>query len=326
MEIIEINGHWLPIAFGFLLALSVFLYMVLDGYDLGVGLLLPFGRDIKMQTSMIASMGPFWDANETWLVLSVGIILIAFPMAHGIILTALYLPVFVLLLGIIMRGVAYEFRNNCKKKYIVWWHRCFFLGSFVMSISQGYIIGIFSSGLIYTTFSNQLAILIAVVLTLTYAFNGASWMIIKSEHALYELSIVLAKRTLRTMMLSVFALMVFLLYEFGFIQSTTHLILFCLTLVIYFVLEFCLKGISNGKNWRPFIGVVLLLSIYVITIVYTSYPYIIPSKMTVWEGAASIEALRIIFIGAMIILPMIIAYNILLHKVFWGKLSGLSYD
>ena len=322
MDIVSQNGHWLPVAFGFLLALSVFLYMVLDGYDLGVGLLLPFGKNIEMQSSMIASMGPYWDANETWLVLSIGIVLIAFPMAHGIILTTLYLPVFFLLIGIIMRGVAYEFRNNCKKKYIVWWHRCFWLGSLVMAMTQGYIVGIFSSGLVYTMHSNQLAIIFSVILTITYALNGAAWMIIKSEDFIYELSIVLAKIALRLLMFMVIIFLVFILHSFGTIQSFVHLALLLSILVIYLGLEFSLKNIYNqiGKIWVPFLGVVLLLAVFITTVSYTAYPYIVPNKMTVWEGAASIESLQIIFIGAMVILPIIIAYTLFLHKVFWGKI------
>ena len=119
---------WLPVIFAGLMAISLLAYVILDGYDLGVGVLLPLGSDSQRDT-MIASIGPFWDANETWLVLGVGLLLVAFPMAHGVILGALYLPVAAMLVGLILRGVAFDFRAKAHDEHRVLWNAAFSVGS-----------------------------------------------------------------------------------------------------------------------------------------------------------------------------------------------------
>ncbi len=118
---------WLPVAFMALMGLSMLAYVILDGYDLGVGILLRRASDADKNT-MIASIGPFWDANETWLVLGVGILLVAFPLAHGVILTALYLPVTLMLFGLILRGVAFDFRVKARDHHKPWWNLAFYAG------------------------------------------------------------------------------------------------------------------------------------------------------------------------------------------------------
>ena len=125
----------LPLFFVFAMGLSLFLYVVLDGFDLGVGMLLPFGNDAEKDT-MIASIGPFWDANETWIVMGVGVLLIAFPKAHGIILTALYIPVTIMLVGLILRGAAFDFRVKSADHRQPMWNKLFALGSLMASMAQ----------------------------------------------------------------------------------------------------------------------------------------------------------------------------------------------
>ena len=127
---------WLPVVFAGLMALAMLIYVVLDGYDLGVGLLLARANDTE-KDMMIASIGPFWDANETWLVLGVGILLIAFPMAHGVILSSLYLEVAAMLVGLILRGVAFDFRVKAREPHKPLWNAAFFGGSLLASLAQG---------------------------------------------------------------------------------------------------------------------------------------------------------------------------------------------
>ena len=134
MEIFE-NGQWLPLTFAALMGLSILIYAVLDGYDLGVGMLMTWAGD-EEKDRMISSIGPFWDANETWLVLGVGILLVAFPLAHGIILTNLYLPVSFMLIGLILRGVAFDFRAKAHINHKTAWNHIFFCGSLLASLSR----------------------------------------------------------------------------------------------------------------------------------------------------------------------------------------------
>ena len=133
MELFGDPAQWLPVVFAALMGLSILIYVCLDGFDLGVGLLFPFAEDDE-KDRMVASIGPFWDANETWLVLAIGILLVAFPAAHGLILTALYLPVAVMLIGLILRGVAFEFRAKVGPARKPRWNYAFYIGSLMTSL------------------------------------------------------------------------------------------------------------------------------------------------------------------------------------------------
>jgi len=136
---------WLPVVFAGLMALAMLIYVVLDGYDLGVGVLLNGGSD-QEKDMMIASIGPFWDANETWLVLGVGILLIAFPMAHGTILSSLYLEVAIMLVGLTLRGVAFDFRVKAREPHKPLWNAAFFGGSLLAALAQGFMLGHYITG------------------------------------------------------------------------------------------------------------------------------------------------------------------------------------
>ncbi|HVQ60944.1 MAG TPA: cytochrome d ubiquinol oxidase subunit II, partial [Burkholderiales bacterium] len=173
----------LPLVFAALMGLAMLMYVVLDGYDLGVGMLMP-AADAREQELMVASIGPFWDANETWLVLGVGILLVAFPAAHGIVLGALYLPVAWMLIGLMLRGVAFEFRMKAEGWHRELWNWLFWLGSFLASFAQGFMLGRyitgFHPGLGYTVF----ALLVGASLCGGYVLLGATWLILKTQGVL----------------------------------------------------------------------------------------------------------------------------------------------
>ena len=163
---------WLPFVFAGLMGVSILIYVILDGFDLGVGVLFPFAEEDE-KDRMIASIGPFWDANETWLVLAVGLLLVAFPSAHGAILTALYLPVAIMLIGLILRGVAFEFRAKAPAPHKRLWNNAFFVGSLMTSLSQGFMLGMYVMGLEWTWINFAFGMLTAVFLTVGYSFIGA---------------------------------------------------------------------------------------------------------------------------------------------------------
>ncbi|MGB5410628.1 MAG: cytochrome d ubiquinol oxidase subunit II, partial [Woeseiaceae bacterium] len=187
--------YWLPVIFAGLMALAMLIYVVLDGYDLGVGVLLNGGDD-KEKDMMIASIGPFWDANETWLVLGVGILLIAFPMAHGIILTSLYLPVAAMLVGLILRGVAFDFRVKAREPHKPLWNRAFFGGSLLASLAQGFMLGHYISGFEQSWSAYAFSALIGISLVAGYGLLGATWLIMKSEHELQRKAVRWARNAL----------------------------------------------------------------------------------------------------------------------------------
>ena len=176
------NGGWLPVVFLALMGISMLAYVVLDGYDLGVGILLRRVEDGEKDI-MISSIGPFWDANETWLVLGVGILLVAFPMAHGVILGELYLPVALMLLGLILRGVAFDFRVKARAAHKHLWNNAFYAGSVLASFSQGVMLGLYITGFKNGWAEYGFAIITGLCLCAGYALLGAGWLIMKTEGA-----------------------------------------------------------------------------------------------------------------------------------------------
>src|SRR5215471_14084126 len=175
----------LPLTFMAIMGFALLLYVILDGYDLGIGMLLPLATAEEKDT-MIAAIGPYWDANETWLVLGVGILLIAFPAAHGLVLSALYLPVTIMLIGLILRGASFDFRVKAAAWQKRMWNRAFALGSLVASLAQGWMLGSYVTGLRTSAVSVAFSALIMVTLPALYLVLGAGWLLIKTEGPLFD--------------------------------------------------------------------------------------------------------------------------------------------
>ena len=174
---------WLPVVFLALMCAAMLAYVILDGYDLGVGILLRRASDSEKDI-MISSIGPFWDADETWLVLGVGILLVAFPMAHGVILTALYLPVAAMLLGLILRGVAFDFRVKVAAANKPMWNALFHVGSVLAAYAQGVMLGFYIVGFKYEWLPVLFAFFTGFCLVAGYALLGATWLLMKTEGTL----------------------------------------------------------------------------------------------------------------------------------------------
>jgi cytochrome bd ubiquinol oxidase subunit II len=179
------SEQWMPVVFLLLMGMAMLAYVILDGYDLGVGMLM-HRASREERDLMIASIGPFWDANETWLVLGVGILLIAFPRAHGVVLTALYLPVALMLLGLTLRGVAFDFRVKARDAHQPLWNRLFITGSGLASLAQGWMLGRYITGFSEGALPQVFAGLIAIALPAAYVLMGACWLVLKTEGALQE--------------------------------------------------------------------------------------------------------------------------------------------
>jgi cytochrome d ubiquinol oxidase subunit II len=169
--------QFLPVIFMGIMGLAMLTYVILDGYDLGVGLLMSRATPEQRDT-MIASIGPFWDANETWLVLGVGMLLIAFPKAHGLVLTALYLPATFMLIGLILRGVAFDFRVKAHDSHKATWNTVFIAGSAIASAAQGWMLGRYVTGLQDGWQFDAFAAVIALALPAAYGLLGACWLIL----------------------------------------------------------------------------------------------------------------------------------------------------
>ncbi|WP_414437887.1 cytochrome d ubiquinol oxidase subunit II [Candidatus Bealeia paramacronuclearis] len=336
MDFFSQPDQWLPLVFAALMGLSILIYVILDGYDLGVGILFAMSEQQEKDV-MIASIGPFWDANETWLVLAVGLLLIAFPIANGMILEALYIPVALMLLGLILRGVAFEFRAKVPDLYKDLWNQAFFMGSLLTSLCQGYMLGLYIMGLEYKVETILFASLTSICLTLGYVFIGASWLIMKTEGVLQMKAVKWAQGSLSFIVIGILAVSTasplvsdrifskwFTLPEIIFLAP---LPLFSSLLI--FGLWNLLKSLPQENDrwcWGPFVGAVGLFTLSFIGIAYSFYPYIVPEKLTIYECASAPESLMVILIGTLLVLPAILGYTFYSYKVFFGKTRELRYD
>ena len=337
MNITDYPYHdWLPMVFLGLLGLSALIYVILDGFDLGVGLLSPCVDD-QERSLMIASIGPFWDANETWLVLAVGLLLVAFPVAHGAILGALYLPTLFMLVGLTLRGVAFEFRAKGPATQKRQWDRAFFVGSLMASLSQGYMLGKYIIGLQTGLYASLFALLVAICLTAAYGLIGACWLIAKTEHQLQARAVMWAKRLLFGTAVGMLAISVATPWVsprvfdawFSFpniiVLAPIPLVSIALVIGLHYFLR-SLPSATDEHRWVPFILTVALFLLAFSGLAYSFFPYVVPEQYTVWDAAAARESLGIILVGTLITLPMIVAYSVFAYRVFRGKATLLSYS
>ncbi|MFN0303823.1 MAG: cytochrome d ubiquinol oxidase subunit II [Burkholderiales bacterium] len=332
-------GGWLPLAFFAIMGLAMLVYVVLDGYDLGVGTLLRAAGDREKDT-MIASIGPFWDANETWLVLGVGVLLVAFPAAHGVILTALYLPVALMLVALTLRGVAFDFRVKARAEQKPLWNTAFHAGSVLASLAQGYMLGLWVIGFRSGWWANAFAVLIAICLLGTYALLGAGWLIIKTEGALQLKAVRWARTSLWLTALGIIAisaatpLLSPAIFDRWF--SLPYVVLLAplplSTLLLFFIVERSLRRLprqleqgSAYGDWVPFTGAVGIVLLAFCGLAYSLFPWLVVDRLTIWSAASSPESLLIIFAGACVVLPVIGGYTVFSYWVFRGKATPLEY-
>jgi cytochrome d ubiquinol oxidase subunit II len=324
----------LPFVFLALMGLSMLAYVVLDGYDLGVGLLMPRASDAQKDV-MVASIGPFWDANETWLVLGVGILLIAFPKAHGVVLTALYLPVTLMLVGLTLRGVAFDFRVKAAARHKPLWNRAFFAGSGLAAASQGWMLGHYVTGLASGWKYQVFAAAIAVALPAAYVLLGACWLVMKTEGQLQ----LQAVRWARLAWWPVVAGMALISMATPWASATVAARWFSMpefiallpipltTVAALLALRALLRSqrVLGTLCWLPFALVVALFVLGFFGLAYSLYPYVVMDRLTAWQAASSPAALKVILVGVAISVPAIAGYTVFAYRVFRGKASELNY-
>jgi cytochrome d ubiquinol oxidase subunit II len=326
----------LPLVFTALMGFAILLYVVMDGYDLGVGMLMP-AASTQEQDLMVASIGPFWDANETWLVLGIGILLVAFPAAHGYVLGALYLPVLVMLIGIMFRGVAFEFRIKALGWHRALWNWLFWFGSFLASFAQGamlgrYITG-FESGFGYFLFS----LITGASLCGGYVLLGATWLVLKTEGSVRAKAIVWGQWGLLWVALGVFAVSLATplvsetvrLKWFDFPRTLGLMLLPAATLALGAGVLVGLRRLMRNipaPEWLPFAGAVAIFVLAFAGLAYSLFPYVVIDRLTIWQAASHPSALRFVLAGALVVVPLIVVYTAFVHRVFWGKARTGLYE
>ena len=325
----------LPVIFAGLMALAIVVYAILDGYDLGVGVLLPLNNE-EHSDEMIASIGPFWDANETWLVLAVGLLLIAFPEAYNLVFKELYLPAFALLIGLILRGVAFDFLAKVHLEHKRTWDKVFKVGSILASMAQGYMLGMYIMGFESTVSAHAFAILSAFGVTCAYALIGSTWLIMKTEGELQLNAIRWAKLCGKIACVGIIAVCVVnpLINPFVFERWTTPPFGYFMAIIpfISFVLLYVGNAVLNrlplkddSGCWLPFVITLVLFLCCFSGLAFSFFPWVVPQQLTIWQAASAPESLRFILVGALIVIPCILAYTAFSYRVFWGKVQHLRY-
>ena len=315
-----------------LLAISILLYVLLDGFDLGVGMLFGLTRHESERHAMIMAVAPIWDGNETWLVVTAVILWGAFPVAYSILLSAFYLPLLVMLAGLILRGVAFEYRY--KTQSMRWlWNWSFAGGSFAASFIQGLTVGALVEGLPVANgeyaggefgWFSLFAVLCGLGLCIGYALLGACWLVKKSEGELRE-------RAYRLVPYLAVALLIFLVVVFAYALAENLRVLGRWLerpyLFIFPVIgALCVAVLAFSVRYRrddlPFPMVVVIFVAAFGTLAISFWPYIIPFVLTVYEAAAPESSLAFMFWGeGLFIFPLLLLYTAINYSVFRGKVS-----
>jgi len=317
----------LPLIFAALMGVAILAYVVLDGYDLGVGMLMIYSERDE-HDPMIASIGPFWDANETWLVLGVGLLLVAFPVAHGIVLGALYLPVVAMLVGLMARGVAFELRMKAEGWHRELWNWLFSAGSYLAAFSQGLMLGRYILGFEPGIGTWIFAALVGVSLCGGYMLLGATWLVLRTEGALRDKSAVWARWGLMWVALAVALVSIATPLAsdtvrerwFDFPRTLGLLLLPLFT----FLCGLWVWRTLKTSDWKPFAGAVAIYVLAFAGLAYSLFPYVVMDSLTIWDAAAHPSALNFMLVGTLIVLPFLLGYTFYAYRVFRGKVKGGS--
>lgn len=327
----------LPTIWAGLLALSIFIYVILDGFDLGIGLVFPFLKTDEDRDIAMNSVAPVWDGNETWLVLGGGGLMAAFPLAYAVVMPALYAPFIAMILALVFRGVAFEFRWR-DKAHEKTWDKSFFFGSLIATFMQGIVLGAFVQGIEvdgrayaggWWDWLTPFTVTCGLALTSGYALLGTTWLIMKTEGSLRDQVYTMAKRVgVSTLFfMGIVSLWTpFLSPEIAERWFTFPRLLFVLPVpTLVFILTMTMGwGLIKRKDNIPFLSAIGLFLLCFAGLGIGISPYIVPRAITISEAAAPDKSLMFMLVGALILLPMILAYTAYSYWVFRGKVDANS--
>ncbi|QTN19034.1 cytochrome d ubiquinol oxidase subunit II [Brevundimonas sp. AJA228-03] len=334
----------LPLIWAGLIAVAVLLYVTLDGFDLGIGILFPFARSKEERDVMMNTIAPVWDGNETWLVLGGGGLLAAFPLAYSVLMPALYLPILLMLAGLVLRGVAFEFRFRARLRGRKFWTQMFAGGSILTAVAQGLVLGGFIQGV--TVRNERFAggpfdwftpytLLVAVGLVAGYALLGGAWLMMKTKDNLHGdarrwtgvsalvVTVLLGAVSVATLLIHPrvaarwgFDLQDGFALDWGILLPLLPIPLLGLAgLALVFVMS------RRGSHRWPFVGAMLVFLSGYLGLAAGFAPYIVPYALTFRQAAAPLNALGLMLVGTVVILPLILAYTGWVYWVFRGKID-----
>lgn len=332
------DGLDLPTVWAFVIAFAVFAYVVMDGFDLGIGILFPFFQAGPERDSAINSVAPVWDGNETWLVLGGGGLMAAFPLAYAVILPALYAPIIAMLLALIFRGVSFEFRWR-DPRHRRYWDFAFTLGSLVAALAQGITLGGLLQGIAvqgrsydgaWWDWLSPFSLLVGVSVVIGYGLLGATWLVMKTEGRVqdhcFRLAKWLAVGTILCMGL-VSAATPFLHAAYYQRWFAWPQVLFTaqVPLLVGLVSAGLLVSLSRRRDVWPFLLSLALFALGLAGLGISMFPYVVPGAITIHQAAAPPSSLWFMLVGAAVLIPVILAYTGYSYWLFRGKVGHEGY-
>jgi cytochrome d ubiquinol oxidase subunit II len=328
----------LTIVWAFLIAFAVAAYVVMDGFDLGIGILFPFFRVGKERDQAMNAVAPVWDGNETWLVLGGGGLLAAFPLAYAIILPALYAPLIAMLLGLVFRGVAFEFRwrDAGHRKY---WDAGFFAGSLAATFAQGITLGALLQGITISgrayaggwwEWLSPFSLLVGASLVVGYALLGAAWLIWKTEGRIQAD----ARRFARLLLPAMLAALGLVSLATPFLEEQYHrrwfevpglFVTIPMPLLVGLTAFALWRSLGRGRDHKPFLLALALFFLTMAGLAISIWPDVIPGRLSIWDAAAPHSSQLFMLVGALVLIPIILAYTAWSYWIFRGKVGEEGY-
>jgi len=323
-----------------ILGFGVFMYVLMDGFDLGVGILFRRAPGDAARDLMMNSVAPIWDGNETWLVLGGVGLLAAFPLAFAIILPAVYFPILIMLTALIFRGIAFELRFKAAPSARHRWDTAFHYGSLIATLAQGFVLGAFVQGFRVEgrffaggafDWLTPFSALTAISLVTGYGLLGATWLIMKTEGMLQDW----ARRQARWLLVGVVLAMCVVSLWTPFLEakimvrwfSWPNIALFSPVPIVTFWLALALwRAIDRRSEFLPFLGAIALFSMGYIGLAISLWPNIVPHSISLWDAAAAPRSQAFLLLGTLFLLPVIVGYTAWSYWVFRGKVrAGTGY-
>ncbi|CUU20965.1 putative Cytochrome bd2 subunit II CDS [Bradyrhizobium sp.] len=333
-------GIDLPLIWAIIIGFGLMMYVIMDGFDLGIGILFPFIPNRTDRDTMVNTVAPVWDGNETWLVLGAAGLLAAFPLAYSIILTALYLPLIVMLAGLIWRGVAFEFRFKADEAHRPFWDKAFAWGSYIATFCQGVALGSFIDGFEVSRgvfdggpfdWLRPFSLFTGLGLLVAYALLGCTWLIMKTDGELQRRMTVLAKPAALALIATITIVSIWTPLAHPDVAqrwfSLPNLLFFApVPLLVLLATILLIRSLSNGYHAAPFMLALCLLFLGYSGLAISLWPNIVPPSISIWQAASPPQSLGFTLVGALFIIPFILIYTSWSYYVFRGKVrAGEGY-
>jgi cytochrome d ubiquinol oxidase subunit II len=328
----------LATVWAFIIAFAVFVYVVMDGFDLGLGILFPLFPAKADRDVIMNSVAPVWDGNETWLVLGGGGLMAAFPLAYAVVIPALYTPIIAMLTGLIFRGVAFEFRGHSTQSQRNRWDVAFAGGSLLAALAQGIALGAILQGIHvearhyaggWWDWLTPFSILTGLALVTGYALLGATWLVMKTEAELRDKAYRLSWGLLFALLVAIGVVSIatpFLHVQYAQRWFTWPNVLLTapVPIAVAVVAVLLLRSLADKQDYRPFFLSLMLFALSYAGLGISMWPYIVPQSITIWQAAAPVSSQIFMLVGVAILMPLILGYTGWAYWVFRGKVKAGS--